>query len=129
MKERQFVDQQFMHNESSKGDCFRACLATILELPIQKVPHFALLDFAPDVSVSMQCAQAWLEANGYEMWMGIDDGERPLPLCIVNGLSPRGIKHAVVGDTATGEIIHDPHPSRSGLTTIENRLYLFKKAA
>lgn len=129
MKEIRFNDQEFMHNEQSTGDCFRACLATILELPMREVPHFALLDFSPEVRVSMQCAQAWLEARGFELWMGPDDGDNPLPLCIVNGLSPRGIRHAVVGDTATGEILHDPHPSRAGLATIENRLYLFKKAA
>ena len=123
-----FVDQQFMHSESTKGDCFRACLATILGMPIKAVPHFALLDFAPDVFVAMTCAQAWLEAKGFEMWMGLEDGENPLPMCIVNGISPRGIRHAVVGSTATGEIIHDPHPSRAGLTTIQSRLYIFPKA-
>lgn len=127
--EATFIDQQVLHSESTKGDCFRACLATILRKPIQAVPHFALLDFAPDVFVAMECAQAWLNSKGYEMWMGLDDGVNPLPLCIVSGVSPRGIPHAVVGDTATGQILHDPHPSRDGLSHISNRLYLFPISA
>lgn len=125
-----YVDQEFLHDEAAgiKGDCFRACLATILGLPIKAVPHFATLDYAPDVFVAMNCAIAWLNSRGYEMWMGLDDGENPLPLCIINGTSPRGIRHSVVGDTESGEMLHDPHPSRAGLQFISNRLYLFPAA-
>jgi hypothetical protein len=36
------IDQEFMHDPEKGiiGDCFRACIASILELDINEVPHF-----------------------------------------------------------------------------------------
>jgi len=117
-------DQQFLHGNGVKGDCFRACLATVLGKPLHAVPHFALLDLAPDVLVSMESAIAWINYKGFET---DTDNEKPgyLPLCIINGTSPRGIGHAVVGDAKTGAMVHDPHPSREGLSHISSRFYFY----
>lgn len=124
-----FVDQTIMHGEGRKGDCFRACLATILGMPIAAVPHFALLDFEDGVLVSMEAAIAWVNLKGYEVDTMNDpkdwDGATPLPLCTINGTSPRGIRHSVVGSVETGEMVHDPHPSRAGLAHISSRFYFF----
>ena len=40
------------------------------------------------------------------------------PYILVDGISPRGIPHVVVGDAETGDMVHDPHPSRNGLADI-----------
>jgi hypothetical protein len=80
---------------------------------------------------ALSCCVAWLNAEGYETDTRSNDmdGLTPLPLCIIRGTSPRGIGHAVVGDTATGEMVHDPHPSREGLVEINSRLYIFQQPA
>lgn len=39
---------------------------------------------------------------------------------IATGPSPRGdFLHCVIADASTGEILHDPHPSRAGLVSIQ----------
>ena len=36
------VDQTLLASRGEPGDCWRACIASILELPIEDVPHFTL---------------------------------------------------------------------------------------
>lgn len=118
-------DQTILTAEGQVGNCFQAALATVLRMPtIDAVPHFVLLG----MHHWMSCCIAWLNANGYEVSTIKDacEGMEMLPLCIIRGISPRGIGHAVVGDAETGEMIHDPHPSRAGLTEINSRFYLFR---
>jgi hypothetical protein len=105
-----------------RGDCFRACVASIFELPSEEVPHFVQAGntkWWPDL-------QDWLRTRGLcaicikvtpdEMQFGWPNEET---FCIVNGRSPRGngLKHSVVGKLAPWnfEIVFDPHPSRAGL--------------
>jgi hypothetical protein len=33
------VDQEFLKERGEPGDCWRACIATILGLPLAEVPH------------------------------------------------------------------------------------------
>lgn len=114
------VDQEFLHRAipGQEGDCFRACVASILELPREDVPHFAQLTAGSSSAAFWNMAYDWLEARGYEYVyrnrrgraeLGKDDYQ------IMVGPSPRGngTYHAVVGQGGT--IIHDPHPSRAGL--------------
>ena len=93
------------------GNCFSACVASLLELPIDDVPYF-MHDWPA-------AFDAWLEARGlcqvsvpYDPSMGVPPG-----FYILGGQCPRG-SHAVV---ARGpDIVHDPHPSRVGLTHRED---------
>ncbi len=92
------------------GNCFTACIASILEMPITEVPNF--------------CAEFedWEAAT--QLWLGdldlrlehISPGDMP-PAgrhYVVSGMGPRGLRHSCVG--LDGAIVHDPHPSRHCLT-------------
>ena len=98
-----------------RGNCFSACVASILELPIEQVPTFVIED---DWHIA---AQTWLNARG--LWLlslPWDDEWGAIVLepfggyHIIGGQSPRGEHgHSVVG--LRGEIVHDPHPSGEGI--------------
>lgn len=131
-----FVDQEFMHDaaDGTVGDCFRACIATILGLPREDVPHFVKLGTADDGTDIRDddgqprwanLTQAWLAERGLTFYYW-DIGEAApaanrieqsaYPHIILSGPSPRGpFPHAIVGDNETGEPVHDPHPSRDGI--------------
>jgi hypothetical protein len=111
-----FVDQEFLTGDDPNiaGDCWRACIANLLDVPRILVPHFVQHHNAK-----------WLEAT--QKWLQDHHGVRleatALPAdgalfgrVIIIGGSPRGDHgHAVLAST-TGEVLHDPHPSRDGLT-------------
>jgi hypothetical protein len=100
------------------GNCFSACIASLLEIALDDVPYFMS---EPD-SEWYDRFRAWLEGRGWYPLCLQYDGERPTPgLHILSGLSPRAAdgadperyQHSVV---ARGrKIVHDPHPSRDGL--------------
>lgn len=113
--------QEYLHDPSQgqTGDCVRACLATLLDLPLGEVPHFAQLH--PDTRKFDRAINAWLghrglahlEANPFDFDWTMRDGTDVYHL--IYGPSPRGqgVLHAVVG--RNGRIEFDPHPDRSGL--------------
>lgn len=97
------------------GNCFSACVATLLDLPLVEVPWFMGDDWPEGF-------QQWLAPLGlYSVCLRVHlpDGSEWYPpgLHILGGQSPRG-PHAVVALGRT--IVHDPHPSRSGLLVRED---------
>ena len=118
------VDQTIFGN--TNGNCFPACLASILEIPLDTIPNFCATP-----GDWIRAANKWMSTYGLCIleWDLAEDGA----LCGMNGLadgawvvisgkSPRGdFLHAVVGryrdDEELGthklEYVHDPHPSRS----------------
>lgn len=105
------------------GDCLRACIASLLELKASDVPHFT---------------QQQIESAKLDVWAIVDDwlAQRGLALVIVKisgapepqiprgvhyigiGPSPRGmVQHAVI--YSDGAMVHDPHPSRAGIETLD----------
>lgn len=98
------------------GDCFRACVASLLELDLDQVPHFAARDWPRSLEL-------WLAERGLcDVWIcWTPDGWVPPGPHIRGGQCSRG-SHAVVAVGA--EIVHDPHPSREGLHTIEDCVLL-----
>lgn len=111
-------------NDLELGNCLQACVATILDLPMQEVPDF-IRAHGPRWFMALR---TWLRPRGkhavyvstlnslishvypHELpWIGIGDG-------------PRGVRHAVV--CLHKEIVHDPHPSREGLAEIEDALII-----
>ena len=110
-----------------RGNCFSACLASLLDLSIEDVPYFAILGegwFAVFLD--------FLTANGYvfegtpnfgdwvKTYEGIDG------FFIVGGESPRGIRngHSVI--YKDGNPYFDPHPSNDFLTN-PVEVYLIKR--
>ena len=91
------------------GNCFSACVASILELPIDDVPFFGADE------LWWTRFSEWLEArNLYAVCLKHRAGRAPVGYHILSGKSPRGeFLHSVV---AKGEdIVHDPHPSRANI--------------
>jgi len=107
------------------GNCFTACLASLLEVPLES------LAIDPDEFKWLDDTQRALKPHGlFYLEIRLDVAvnyptyamkER---LCIMTGKSPRGdFLHAVVGkighndadNTVIYELVHDPHPSGRGI--------------
>ena len=118
------VDMTVLHDPPTKiGDCFRCCIASILELPANKVPHFCGLDpwtDQPDERWRNHLL-AFLEPMGlyyFEIAFSAEilpEWSKHLELHhTISGISPRKVRHACVG--FGGAVVHDPHPSRAGIS-------------
>ena len=113
--------------DPKKGDCFRACIASIFEFPIDKIPNFWEQTQKP--SEFWKLYDKWLEEKfrvrtvSLEYSKGLTDDLRRI-LCVAIGDSPRGVNrgHAVVWK---GKIIHDPFPDGKGLKGNPECLILF----
>lgn len=98
------------------GNCFSACVASLLELPLDEVPYFM------EPEDWMGFFTDWLRPHGFspicfKALVG-DEADRCLPgYYILGGKSSRG-NHAVVAKGS--KIVHDPHPSREGLLSLED---------
>ena len=110
------------------GDCFRCCIASLLDLYADQVPHFCDYDWKDTSGRWFTDLNKWLAPRGLSyIEMPVADGgsdsvakwlSAVIPFGfdayhILGGKSPRGFDHAVVA--RNGAIIHDPHPSRAGL--------------
>lgn len=100
------------------GDCWRASLASLLDLEPEEVPHFALY------RSWWEETRRWLQGRGLDLVFIPADDERvglvevDLPV-MVGGPSPRGdFGHCVVG-TLDGTLLWDPHPSRAGVRSFD----------
>jgi hypothetical protein len=115
------VDQLILHDPSNNkiGDCYRACIASILELNIEDVPHFMIQEPRQRIKSLLQ----FLGEYGYTLYSveGLVDYTYPdeNDYYIVSGISPKDskIKHAVIG--YNGKIVHDPHPDKSGIISYD----------
>lgn len=123
------------------GNCYQVCVACILDLPVEEVPHF--YGETDDIDLANANIVKYLAAQGcyqiYMDWgyfMGLYQKQLiRLPegnLVILGGKSPRGdFEHAVLGTVnpdGTYTIVHDPHPTDAGLvgepTAIEMITYV-----
>ena len=87
------------------GNCFAACVASILELSLDEVPDFRGDDW-------FEQWQEWLAArNLYLVYLGLPGYEswKPKGYSIANGLCG-GVRHALV--CYDGEVVWNPHPRR-----------------
>lgn len=115
------------HDPMKRGNCMQASFASLLDLPLDQVPHF--VSFGDDWR---RVVDEWLAERG--MWylpvavelLGGACWPRQLnTLCLLSGDSPRGnFSHMVVGRIRMdagewlAELVHDPHPSRLGLAKV-----------
>jgi len=134
------VDQTILHDPKNGkvGDCFRACVASLLELPPETVPHFA------ELRRDLWFAEftKWLEDLGYsaifidvetiqknvaEPTMVVGDDAIAIAGGIANG---RTVPHSVLWSFAGGgRMVHDPHPSRRGIREIRDLTFIVKGVA
>jgi hypothetical protein len=92
------------------GNCISACVASILEIPIETVPFFVDANWWPRFL-------GWLD--GYGLAATEIEAGLPAPgFTIAFGPSTRlpNRGHACVA--LDGAIVHDPHPSREGLPLV-----------
>lgn len=115
------VSQEFLYDPANgqHGDCMRACIASLLDLPRAEVPHF-LQAAAGDPETFWNLIFDFCEKLGFEYLPHLPDFSPGMAATlggyhVIAGPSPRGggVWHAVVG--LNGEIAFDPHPSRAGL--------------
>lgn len=100
------------------GDCYRACIASIIEVPTIAIPHPGVRGeehWRDEIKVM----DRWLAERGY--WtFGIKIFDKDLAeyqeyaigYYLLGGKSPRA-PHFVVA--RHGNIVHDPHPEGGGL--------------
>jgi len=102
------------------GNCFAACIAAILELPIDEVPNFV------DSDNSWNNVQEFLKPFGYSLIkIYIQEGNFSCAhsgFSIAFGPADRGYNHCVV--CYGGTSIMDPHPANTFLNEIEG-FYFF----
>lgn len=101
-----------------KGNCFTACIASLLELPIEAVPFFCGKDNW------RKATDEWLAPRGY-FYLDVslpgdmrDDLAEYWGYHVISGKSSRGLQHSVIG--YRGKMIFDPHPSGEGLVGDES---------
>ena len=119
--------QTLFRREGEVGDCWRCCIAAILGLKAEEVPHF--LEISVKENVNMDCAtQQWLNARGMYLveaakfrFYRTHDSDFDFPPLIACGPSPRSKQmhehHAIVVDLRD-RVLYDPHPDNAGLTAI-----------
>lgn len=97
------------------GNCFAACIASIMELELENVPNFCTNENWREET------NKWLSTFGFFYMDFHLAGDLRDELCqywgyhIIAGDSPRGLRHATVG--YRGHIYHDPHPDNNGLVS------------
>lgn len=126
------VDQTiFVGDPRRPGNCVAACVATLLDLPLDRVPHFIEFGIAYGDSQEVESVSAgnnwWAMMLGFlaghGLWVveldKVTDAEVDEPV-LVAGMSPRGVVHQVI--YRSGRLWHDPHPSRAGLLDVRKVL-------
>ena len=120
-KQTKFSDH---NNPSLRGNCFSACLASIMDLDISEIPNFAQLhnDTGEWLDAFFEFIRNYpkfeLNGSGHKIeelknYPGVDG------YVIVCGSSPRGFKagHSVI--YKNGEPFFDPHPDNTFLKKFE----------
>lgn len=103
----------------------RAAFASLLDLPLDEVPHWVDIYINVDDHVVQEMWDEVIEfVEAYRPGMTLNwvKAEFPiytsgaLPYVILTGKSPRGDwNHCVLVDSETGELAWDPHPSGGGV--------------
>lgn len=105
------------------GDCYAACLASLLDLPLWMVPPFEQMFGRGDWR---ERTDQWLErffgmrlvrTQGHE-WQSLPD------FYMANGPARRGVHHSVI--YSVGFPVHDPHPAKDYLLQVEWCWHLLK---
>lgn len=120
------VKQQYKHNPpETYGDCHRAALASLLDLPIEQVPHF-MDGLSPDEGEAFETRQdEFLNSRGLDCIRFPVQAEslgetcyaanvwNPDKLFLLGGESKNGVGHTVVA--GKDGVVHDPALDNSGI--------------
>lgn len=101
-----------------QGNCFEACLASLLDVPIYAIPE---LGHDPEFMPNLQ--KYLFPLGRFYFQLKPDDPLLPEIFAAgptwhtMEGISPRGGPHACVA--MNGKLVHDPHPGGDGLQVLE----------
>ncbi len=120
------VDQTIMHEPENGryGDCFRCCIASLLELPAEQVPHFCEDGQPTNWYVKLKAWLAQFDLTFIEIDVSQDGGAawreafKDCEISVYHTIVARSPRfptenHSVVG--LNGNVVFDPHPDRAGL--------------
>lgn len=112
--------------DKQRGNCLSAVVASLLELPIEDVPNFVQnhVDTGGERDWWNEL-HAFIDQHDHQMCYlrassgGTFPAPEPDEYYTVTGKSPRdpAIYHIVIYQN--GHMVFDPHPDRTGLTTID----------
>jgi hypothetical protein len=114
------VDQKVVE-PPERGDCMIACICTALEIPYDATMDALRTEIDRIVARRgdwFTFVTAWALGRGYTLHVEtVPENVPPFVRTIAGGPSPRGCKagHAVVC-YGHDQLLHDPHPSRAGLS-------------
>jgi hypothetical protein len=102
------------------GNCFSACIASIMHVPLADVPTFCAREDEGWWTDFLE----WLAPRGmYALALTYGHDRMIDGFHVLSGKSPRGdFMHSVVG--WRDKIVHDPHPSRDGLLSRDDCIIL-----
>ncbi len=118
------------------GNCFEACIASILEIPLDDIPDFHKNAKGDNGPAYWKNIAGWCKDKPFNIIaVALTEDHDPLTFfkdswVIVSGPSPRGKEdwhiHACVW--WNGKIVHDPHPDQQGLKEItEYNFFIWKQ--
>lgn len=111
-------DRLYSPEGIGNGNCFAACLASLLDIPLWMVPPFDQM-FGRGDDYRQRCDE-WL-ARLFKLKLVKRDGHfdgADLPeFYIANGPSPRGVYHSTI--YSAGKLVHDPHYSDGGIAEVK----------
>jgi len=100
---------------NEEGNCFDACLASLLEVPLETIPHLNEENW-------VDATNAWLMKEFGCFYFEFEYNEAMafpvLGYHVMSGISPRSpdwprLYHSVIG--YQGKMVHDPHPDGTGI--------------
>jgi hypothetical protein len=129
--------------EVVRGNCYAAVIASLMELPITEVPNvevffhmkgsfwnevmLAFINskgydlcsddrfkvFHPELHSQLRCP----EDEDFDMWLIKTIDELNGKYYLVTGETVRGFRHVCIYQN--GELVHDPHPTKDGLISLD----------
>ena len=128
-------------NQLTKRGCIAACIATMLELPVEQIPDFTADDFENlEVVNGVEYPKWWLRLQGWlsernlcfieiALPAGVAFNALPFPaLVMLAGNTASGTRHVVVGSAGAPpnqfEWLHDPLENGTGLESVESVIVL-----
>lgn len=124
-----------MKKTAGPGDCFRACLASLLHCDLEEVPPLEEINTKKQGERYSQwylALQNWLKRKYglffLEILLPKEQAFFPQPhgpYCILMGQTVQGFKHAVVGKVLHDEflVLHNPSP-RAEILSVESIAFL-----
>lgn len=98
------------------GNCFAACIASVMEFDLSMVPNFC----SQGESDWVAACNRWLKQYGLSLLTVVFKTGTLLPsgaYYLMAGPSARGILHSVVA--MNGKMVHDPHPDGTGIQRVD----------